>query len=75
LNRGGILVIRDIVMDEGRTGPEAGALFAINMLVATAGGGTYTFKEFREDIISAGFSKVTLLQKDEGMKSLIRAEK
>lgn len=38
LAAGGMLVIRDIVMDDSRTIPSAGALFAVNMLVATEGG-------------------------------------
>jgi len=75
LDRDGILIIRDIVMDESRIKPEAGAMFAINMLVATEGGGTYTFSEYREDLAAAGFSKIVLIRKDEGMKSLIRARK
>lgn len=52
-----------------------GALFAVNMLVGTEGGGTYTFDEFQEDLLRAGFMKVTLIHKDEAMNSLIRAEK
>jgi hypothetical protein len=75
LDRNGILVIRDIVMEESRIRPETGALFAINMLVATEGGGTYTFSEYREDLTVAGFSKVVRMRKDEGMKSLICARK
>ena len=71
----GTLVIRDIVMDASRTEPLAGALFAVNMLVGTEGGGTFTFDEFREDLESAGFSDVELIHRDEGMNSLIRARK
>jgi precorrin-6B methylase 2 len=71
----GALMIRDIVMDASRTQPPAGALFAVNMLTATEGGGTFTFDEFREDLESAGFSDVQLLCRDEGMNSLIRARK
>ncbi len=52
-----------------------GALFAINMLVATEGGGTYTFDEFRMDLLSAGFANITLVQQDEFMNSLISAVK
>lgn len=71
----GVLVIRDVVMDECRSQPEVGALFAVNMLVSTEGGGTYTFDEFRDDLLQAGFQKVTLIHKDESMNSLIRADK
>jgi SAM-dependent methyltransferase len=75
LPRNGVLVIRDVVMDESRTEPVAGALFAVNMLVGTEAGGTYTFDEFREDLTTTGFKKVTLIHRDEAMSSLIRAEK
>ena len=75
LENGGKLVLRDVVMDESRTRPQAGALFAINMLVATQGGGTYTFDEFHVDLSNAGFTNITLLQQDEFMNSLISAVK
>ena len=75
LEKNGILAIRDVVMDESRTSPCGGALFAVNMLVATQGGGTYTFKEFRDDLTQAGFTKVKLVHRDPCMNSLIRAKK
>ncbi len=71
----GILVIRDIVMDASRTQPPAGALFAVNMLVATEGGGTFTLGEFEEDLKSAGFTSTELMYRDDYMNSLIRARK
>jgi len=74
LRENGVLVIRDIVMDESRTEPVAGALFAVNMLVGTESGGTYTFGEFQQDLTKAGFKKVTLIPRDEVMSCLIRAE-
>jgi precorrin-6B methylase 2 len=71
----GVLVIRDVVMEPSHTSPEGGALFAINMLVATEGGGTYTFDEYRHDLCEAGFGDVMLVHRDEFMNSLIRAKK
>ncbi|MEN6426385.1 MAG: methyltransferase, partial [Phycisphaerales bacterium] len=71
----GVLVIRDVVMDAGRTWPPAGAMFAVNMLVGTEGGGTFTFDEFREDLASAGFAQIELIHRDEGMNSLVKAAK
>jgi hypothetical protein len=62
-------------MEKSRTSPLAGTMFAVNMLVATEGGGTYTFNEFREDLTQAGFAKVKLAHRDPGMNSLIRATK
>lgn len=71
----GVLVIRDVVMNACRTQPAAGALFVVNMLVSTEGGGAFTFDEFREDLESAGFVDACLLHHDDGMNSLIRARK
>jgi SAM-dependent methyltransferase len=75
LKPGGRLLIRDVLMDEPRTSPPAGALFAVNMLVATEGGGTFTLTEFQEDLEAAGFAEVLALRRDEAMNSLIEARK
>jgi len=75
LSDDGVIVIRDVIMEPSHTSPAAGALFAVNMLVATEAGGTYTFDEYREDLCAAGFGKVTLVHRDEFMNSLIRAGK
>ena len=72
---GGRIAIRDILMEEGRTRPVAGALFAVNMLVATEGGGTFTFAELRDDLESEGFVEVTLARKDEAMNAIVVARK
>jgi SAM-dependent methyltransferase len=70
---GGRLVIRDHVMDPGRTRPRAGALFAVNMLVGTAHGGTYTFEEIRAGLGRAGFVRVRLLNEGERMDGVVEA--
>ena len=72
---GGRIVIRDILMEADRTRPVAGALFAVNMLVATAGGGTFTFNELREDLAAAGFVQAAVWQRDEAMNSVVAAKK
>lgn len=72
---GGRIAIRDILMGEDRTRPVAGALFAINMLVATEGGGTFTFDELREDLEAAGFSEAAVLRQDEAMNAVVVARK
>lgn len=71
----GAVVIRDVIMEPCHTSPAGGALFAVNMLVATEAGGTYTFDEYREDLCAAGFAEVTLVHRDEFMNSLIQAKK
>jgi precorrin-6B methylase 2 len=72
---GGRIVLRDILMQEDRVAPLAGALFAVNMLVATEGGGTFTFAELRGDLESAGLGQVKVASQDEGMNSLVIAQK
>jgi len=71
----GVVVIRDVVMDPSHTSPKGGALFAINMLVGSEGGGTYTLDEYRQDLCEVGFDEVTLVHQHEFMNSLIRAKK
>jgi hypothetical protein len=62
-------------MQPDRTHPRAGALFAINMLVGTAGGGTYTFDEIAGGLMRAGFERVRLVQAGERMDALVEAFK
>jgi len=75
LEPGGRILIRDFVMEESRTAPAAGAMFAINMLVGPHVGGTFTFRELREDLQSAGFRDVQVLRRDDTMHSIIAASK
>jgi len=75
LAEGGQILIRDILMEASRTAPASGALFAINMLVSTDAGGTYTYEDLREDIEACGFEDATVLRHDEWMNSVIRADK
>lgn len=75
LKPGGRLVIRDHVMEPDHSWPPSGAIFAINMLVATAGGGTYTLAEIREGLTRAGFTGVRLLEKTETMDDMVEAFK
>lgn len=75
LDPGGTVAIRDVVMDPSRTSPVAGALFAVNMLAGTEGGGTYTLEEIREDLEASGFQAIRLLRRDPGMHSIVTAKK
>ena len=72
---GGRIAVRDIVMAPCRTKPLQGALFAINMLVNTESGGTFTFEEYAEDLQAAGFERPRLAVEDEAMSSVVVAEK
>lgn len=75
LKPGGMILIRDYVMDETRTFPPEGALFAVNMLVATTNGNSYTFSEIREDLKVAGFREVRMLRDGRNMEQLVAADK
>ena len=55
---GGRVVIQDHVMKPDKTAPRAGALFAINMLVGTPGGSTYSEAEYAAWLEQAGFKEV-----------------
>lgn len=72
---GGRVVIRDHIMEANRTEPPEGAVFAVNMLVATDGGATYTFDEIRRGLEQAGFDQISLLRKGEHMDGLVEAFK
>jgi len=75
LQPGGTVAVRDIVMEPCRTRPRHGALFAINMLVNTASGGTWTFEELAEDLQAAGFVDPELTVKSDDMTSVVSATK
>lgn len=58
LNSCGRLVIQEFLIDEKKTNPAPGALFAINMLVNTDGGRTYSPGEIRKWFMKTGFRNV-----------------
>ncbi len=55
---GGRIVIQDFVLDASRTAPKMGALFALNMLVGTRAGSSYSQPEYVEWLEAAGFNDV-----------------
>jgi 3-hydroxy-5-methyl-1-naphthoate 3-O-methyltransferase len=52
---GGTIVIAEFVPNNTRTGPPAPLLFAVNMLVNTTDGDTYTFAEMSQWLREVGF--------------------
>lgn len=73
LRPGGTLLIRDYIMDPSRTKPTGGALFALNMLVSTRRGDTYTLEEVKESLERAGFQDVRQIRSGERMDALVEA--
>jgi 2-polyprenyl-3-methyl-5-hydroxy-6-metoxy-1,4-benzoquinol methylase len=56
---GGHLVIREFILEEDRTTPVSSALFALNMLVGTEHGNSYTEDEYRRWMEEAALGGIT----------------
>lgn len=71
----GQVVVRDFVMDETRTSPLWGAHFALNMLVGTEAGDTYTESEIKEWMSAAGLTELKRINPAGDSASLIVGRK
>lgn len=71
----GRVVVRDHILSADRTHPRSGALFAVNMLVGTEGGNSYTETEIRDALEQAGFIGVRLIHPDTRMDGLMEGFK
>jgi ubiquinone/menaquinone biosynthesis C-methylase UbiE len=60
LKPGGRMAIIDMIPNDERSGPPFPLVFALNMLVYTDEGGTYTFGEYRSWLCDAGFATVEM---------------
>ena len=54
---GGTIVIGEFIADEGRRGPAVPLIFAVNMLVNTEEGNTFTFKQIASWLTESGFKR------------------
>lgn len=55
---GGAVAIADMIPNDSRTGPPLAIIFALNMLVHTEDGDTYTLAEYTEWLTEVGFTRV-----------------
>jgi 3-hydroxy-5-methyl-1-naphthoate 3-O-methyltransferase len=62
LKPGGTVAIADMIPDEDRSGPLFPLLFALNMLVHTTEGDTFTFAEYAQWLRDADFRDARLLE-------------
>jgi (2Fe-2S) ferredoxin/predicted O-methyltransferase YrrM len=58
LEPGGRVVIQDFILEADKTAPRFAALFALNMLVGTHGGSSYSEPEYAAWLGTAGFREV-----------------
>ncbi len=71
---GGTIAIQEFLVNSDRTGPLNGLFFAVNMLVNTENGGTYSFEEISSWLAEAGFVNARTLDSP-GPSPLILATK
>jgi SAM-dependent methyltransferase len=74
LNANGRIIIQDWIMNNDRTQPLSGAIFAINMLVGTEAGDCYSEQEVTEMLIAAGFTNISRIEFETGL-SQVSAQK
>lgn len=71
LNQNGKIIIQDWIMNNDRTLPVQGAIFAINMLVGTDAGDCFTGEEVTGMLHEAGFSDVSFKEFESGLGQVI----
>jgi hypothetical protein len=74
LASGGTIAVQEFLVNKERTGPVQALFFAVNMLVNTEEGNTWSFEEIGAWLEEAGFTKVRLLESP-GPSPLILATK
>ncbi|HET6216441.1 MAG TPA: methyltransferase [Acidobacteriaceae bacterium] len=74
LASGGIIVVAEFLVNADRTGPLNGLFFALNMLVNTDSGDTYSFEEISSWLKDAGFVNARTLDSP-GPSPLVLATK
>ncbi|KAF6003793.1 hypothetical protein F1559_001539 [Cyanidiococcus yangmingshanensis] len=71
---GGKLVIIDLFPNEERTGPPRAVLFALNMLLNTSEGDTFSVSEYNAWFQDAGLTEGSLVELDDNSTALIAAK-
>lgn len=74
LVKGGRFILADLFLNENKTEPFDAALFSLTMLMFTATGKTYTFKETKDLLKKTGFGSCKILKLEKG-SSIIKAVK
>lgn len=75
LTDGGIVAIRDYLLNDTKTGPPDAVLFDLMMLLATEAGRNYSLPEYRSFLGTAGFVDVERVELEATADSLLLARK
>jgi hypothetical protein len=75
LEFGGVIAIRDFVMNGDKTAPIGGLLFEVTMLAELNAGAVYSFGEIKSALKSVGFKNVEFTVQTETMSSIVTAKK
>ncbi len=65
LRKNGRLLIMDYIPDEGRKSAQMPLLLALNALLGTEEGDTFTFSEYQQWVLASGFSEARTLRVDD----------
>ncbi len=68
---GGLILIHDFILADSRDTPEFAALFALNMLINTEQGRTYSRSEIAAMLSAAGFQAITVVDPETPNRSLL----
>jgi SAM-dependent methyltransferase len=71
LNKHGRIIIQDWIMNNERTHPVSGAIFAINMLVGTEAGDCFTEQEVTDMLIDAEFKNISRIEFETGLSQMV----
>jgi len=71
---GGTIAVQEFLVNDDRTGPPTGLIFAVNMLIGTDSGDTWSFNEIAGWLRDAGFEKARTIDAP-GPSPLILATK
>ena len=75
LNKNGKIIIQDWIMNNDRTQPTSGAVFAVNMLVGTEAGDCFTEQEVTEMLGAAGFKDISRTEFETGYSQMTAYKK
>jgi ubiquinone/menaquinone biosynthesis C-methylase UbiE len=71
---GGRIAIKDFILSDDKVSPQWAAVFAVNMLVGTDGGNSYSAREYADWLAETGF-KETRVVETPGQSDLVVASK